>query len=130
MPLSTLSSLSRLTTLLMYFGLFFFLLIIITNHTLYPSLPRGVLVIALLLPLAFPAHGLLKAQRYTHAWTSFLSLYYLLFAIDLWSKGELRLGLPLFLLTVGLFFGCILYARFSPLPFRMPSSKKNKPQQG
>lgn len=128
MSFSTLSSLSRLTTLFMYFGLFLFLLISITTHTLYPSLPRGVLVIALLLPLAFPARGLLKAQRYTHAWASFLSLYYLLFAIDLWSKGEHHLGLPLFLLTVGLFLGCVFYARFSPLPFRGPKLKENKPK--
>mgnify|MGYP000888642205 FL=1 len=111
-------SISRLMALFSYIALFFFLVYLIVGNVIYPDLPRGPLVIGLLVPLLFPSRGLLRAQRYTHAWTSFLSLLYFVVATDLWSSGEHGVSSVIFLLTILLFTGCVLYSRYSPLPFR------------
>ncbi len=109
---------SRISTLVAYFGLFFFTIYCIVSNRIYPDQPRIFLIIGLLMPLVFPARGLLRARRFTHAWTSFLSLFYLVAATDIWVSGHPAIGSIYFLLTVILFISCILYARYSPLPFR------------
>ena len=113
---------SRISALLAYFALFFFTIFCIVSNTIYPEQPRMFLVIGLLMPLIFPARGLLRAQRFTHAWTSFLSLFYFIAATDIWVSGYPGIGSVYFLLTSILFVSCMLYSRYSPLPFR--ESKK------
>lgn len=109
---------SRIFTLVAYFALFFFTIYCIVSNQIYPDQPRIFLIIGLLMPLVFPVRGLLRARRFTHAWTSFLSLFYLVAATDIWVSGHPAIGSIYFLLTVILFISCILYARYSPLPFR------------
>lgn len=111
-------SISRISALLAYLALFFFSIFCIVANKIYPEQPRIFLVIGLLMPLVFPARGLLRAKRFTHAWTSFLSLFYLVAATDIWASGYPAIGAVYFLLTIILFVSCILYARYSPLPFR------------
>ncbi len=111
-------SVSRISTLFAYFALFFFTIFCIVTNKIYPEQPRIFLIIGLLMPLVFPARGLLRARRYTHAWTSFLSLFYLIAATDIWVSGHHAISSVYFLLTILLFVSCILYARYSPLPFR------------
>lgn len=109
---------ARITTLLAYFALFFFTIYCIIANKIYPDQPRIFLIIGLLMPLVFPARGLLRARRFTHSWTSFLSLFYLVAATDIWVSGSPALGSVYFLLTLLLFISTMLYARYSPLPFR------------
>lgn len=111
-------SISRISTLASYLALFFFTIFCIVTNAIYPEQPRIFLIIGLLMPLVFPARGLLGAKRFTHAWTSFLSLFYLIAATDIWVSGYPGIGSIYFLLTIILFVSTILYARYSPLPFR------------
>ncbi len=111
-------SISRISALVTYFALFFFTIFCIVANKIYPEQPRIFLIIGLLMPLVFPARGLLRAKRFTHAWTSFLSLFYLVAATDIWVSGYPAIGSVYFLLTILLFLSCILYSRYSPLPFR------------
>ncbi len=117
---------ARITTLLAYFALFFFTIFCIVTNKIYPEQPRIFLIIGLLMPLVFPARGLLRAHRFTHGWTSFLSLFYLVAATDIWVSGHPGLGSIYFLLTILLFLGSMLYARYSPLPFRERDYPENK----
>ena len=116
--MSPIVPISRISALLAYFALFFFSIFCIVTNQIYPEQPRMFLVIGLLMPLVFPARGLLRARRFTHAWTSFLSLFYFIAATDIWVSGSPALGSVYFLLTAILFISCILYSRYSPLPFR------------
>src|SRR5699024_5442727 len=111
-------SISRISALVTYVALFFFTIFCIVANKIYPEQPRIFLIIGLLMPLVFPARGLLRAKRFTHAWTSFLSLFYLVAATDIWVSGYPAIGSVYFLLTILLFLSCILYSRYSPLPFR------------
>lgn len=117
-------SISRISALLAYFALFFFTIFCIVTNKIYPEQPRIFLIIGLLMPLVFPARGLLRAKRFTHAWTSFLSLFYLVAATDIWVSGNPAIGSVYFLLTIILFLSCIFYSRYSPLPFR--EEKQNR----
>ncbi len=121
-------SISRMGALFSYLALFFFSIFCIVTNKIYPEQPRIFLVIGLLMPLVFPARGLLRAKRFTHAWTSFLSLFYLIAATDIWASGYPAIGSVYFLLTIILFVSCILYARYSPLPFREDGSESQKAQ--
>lgn len=66
------------------------------------------------LPLLFPLFGILRGRRYTHQWTSMLSLAYV-------AEGLVRaasdqgtsqmLALAEVILATGLFAGCLGHAR-------------------
>lgn len=121
---------ARLTTLFSYAGLFLFLIYGIVTRTFYPDQPELILLLALITPLLFPLRGLLQAKRYTHAWASFLFLFYYIVATDIWVRGAIPAASVIFLLTTGLFLGAALYARFSPLPFHgFDSDREGKHQQ-
>ena len=66
------------------------------------------------LPLMFPLRGLLHGRAYTYAWTSFLALYYFFIGVgDAYSDNVDRLyGIIMVVASVGLFLGCMLYARY------------------
>lgn len=65
-----------------YFGLF--TLLLVGTLTFSPPLhfPVWLALPVLLVPLLFPLRGLLAGRPYTFAWTSLLSLAYLLHGID------------------------------------------------
>ncbi|GAA5102916.1 hypothetical protein GCM10023338_20750 [Wohlfahrtiimonas larvae] len=95
----------------------------------YINMPEGVLLITLVVPLLFPLRGLLQAKRYTHAWGSFLSCWYLVIGVDVWVENP-ALSATILLCTTIWFTGMVLFARFSPLDWKeipKPRAKtKNK----
>ncbi|MCF2948944.1 DUF2069 domain-containing protein [Paraglaciecola aquimarina] len=70
-------------------------------------------VIFWIIPILLPSIGLIKGKPYTHAWTNFIVMYYLLhgftavYAID----GERLYALIEIILCFVLFTGCSFYAR-------------------
>lgn len=65
------------------------------------------------LPLLLPLHGMIKAKPYTHAWASFLVLFYLTHAITVLYADPLQRPFAVveLLLSVAMFVGCCLFAR-------------------
>lgn len=66
----------RWLTLISFFGLMLTLLgwIILAPHA--DNYPTAAMLLLGVVPLLFPLRGLLYARPYTHAWTSFLMLFY------------------------------------------------------
>ena len=103
----------RWVALIGYFGLFGLLLLWFAWLE-----PPGLSPVALALilwagPLLFPLRGLLHGRPYTHAWTSFLALFYFAFGVFHVSGPMERPWLAW--LDIGfsalLFFGAICYVR-------------------
>lgn len=71
-------------------------------------------VLLLVLPLLFPARGLLKDRRYTWRWTGFMTLVYFCVGIsELVSNPQLRLyGFGTTISSTLLFLSSIYYARY------------------
>lgn len=101
--------LSRILTLLSYFGL----LILLTSWItwLAPNLryPVALVLIVLVGPLLLPLRGLLYERSYTHIWTSFLALFYFVLGVDAVAAGAppsllgwLQIGLSLMLFMTSL----------------------------
>lgn len=76
-----LEKLFRALTLISFFGLMLTLLawIFIAPHA--ENFPIAAMLILGLVPLLFPMRGLLYGRPYTHAWTSFLMLFYFSHAV-------------------------------------------------
>ncbi|MGM0563246.1 MAG: DUF2069 domain-containing protein [Pseudomonadota bacterium] len=97
---------------------FFFLLALILSWNTLIAPPERAMVVPILLfqalPLMFPLRGILHGRAYTHAWTSFLALYYFFIGVgDAYSDDTDRLyGLMMIAASVGLFVGAMFYARF------------------
>lgn len=82
----------RWLTLLSYFGLMLTLLawILLAPHS--ENFPTFAMLVLGVVPLMFPLRGLLHARPYTHAWTSFLMLFYFAHAVgELYSGDSMRL---------------------------------------
>ncbi len=110
---------ARKMTLLSYFSLMGLLIFGITQRGIYPDTPRAILLLGLVGPMMLPLRGLLRGKRYTHAWSSFLSLLYVVFAVDAWAaKVDIALAASELLLAILWFSGCVLYARLSPQAWR------------
>lgn len=79
------------------------------------SLPVGLVLFFLLLPLSFPLLGMLRGKVYTHAWMSMLILLYLVHGIgEAWSTPEDRLYASLeILLSLIIYIGSMAYVRLS-----------------
>lgn len=65
-------------------------------------------------PLLFPLRGILYGRPYTHAWASYLSLFYFTHGtMEAWSNPVARpWALLEIILATTLFTACILYARW------------------
>lgn len=104
----------RWLSLSCYFGLL--ILVISWNTLLSPSqhYPTGMILLLTALPLLFPLWGMLNGKAYTHAWVSFLSMYYFFLGVgDAYSDPQDQVyGLLMVGLSIGLFFGSMYYARF------------------
>jgi len=88
---------------------------------LLPPPPGLVLpfLVLMLAPLLIALRGLLHGRRYTCAWTSLLSVFY--FAHGVAAAGtpgiSRTLGLIEVALSLGLFTGCVMYAKLTrPAP--------------
>lgn len=105
--------LSRITTLLGYFGLLIFIPL---WHLLVEPLAAEFISITLLVqigPLMFPLRGLLHGKVYTHAWSMYLALFY--FVIGIWYAGDEStryFGIGFSLLSILFFMGTMLFTRF------------------
>ena len=105
--------LSRVLTLVSYFGLLFLLLLWAVWLAPHPRFPVALVLMVTVVPLLLPLRGLLHGRVYTHAWTTFLALFYFVISVDdiagalapVWLAW-LELGLSL-----GLFSGCVAYTR-------------------
>ena len=81
---------------------------------LAPLRPGGSMLALKALPLLFPVFGILRGKRYTHLWTSLLSLVYVAEgAVRAFSdQGASRtLAMAEILLATLLFAGCLGHAR-------------------
>lgn len=107
--------LARITTLAGYFGLF--ILLMIWKTWLAPSAhyPVSLVLIVLVGPLLLPLRGLLHGRPYTHAWTSFLALFYFVIGVDDIAGGtpEKLLAWLEVILSITLFTGCLAYVRLA-----------------
>lgn len=107
--------LARITALFGYFGLLALLMIWIIWLTPHNTrhLPTSLALILLVGPLMFPLRGLLHGRAYTHAWASFIALFYLFLGIsEAWSSSEQRLLASLEILFSSLLYlGAMFYAR-------------------
>lgn len=96
-----------------YFGLFGLLLLWLAWLEPSPWMPVSLALILLVGPLLLPLHGLLHGRPYTHAWTSFLALFY--FAVGVFdAAGPMRKPWLAWLeigFSVLLFLGAMSYAR-------------------
>lgn len=117
----TRSPLWRLMSLLGIFGLI--ALLMVWEIWLAPSatstkglfiLPRSLVLLFMVVPLLFPLRGILNGRPYTHAWASFLALFYFMHGVgEAWAGTDTAyLGLLEVLFSVMLFIGAILFARF------------------
>lgn len=84
---------------------------------LAPLRPGGSTLVLKALPLLAPIFGLLRGRRYTHQWTSMLSLAYAMEGIvrAMTESGVRRwLALTEIVLAVALFVTTAFYAKISP----------------
>lgn len=107
---------ARISALIGYFGLFILMMVWIIWLTPPEStrLPKSLALLLLVGPLMFPLRGLLNGRAYTHAWVSFLALFYLFLGIsEAWtgSKQPLLTALEIAFSSL-LYLGAMFYARF------------------
>ena len=107
--------LSRITSLLSWFALFF--LMLSWNTFLAPSqhFPISLVLIFMVGPLLFPLRGLLQGKAYTHAWASFLIMLYFIHGIqEAWANPDERiLAILEILFSTAFYISAILYARLA-----------------
>lgn len=120
--------LARISALLGYFGLLGLLMVWIVWLT--PSharhLPTSLSLLLLVGPLMFPLRGLLHGRAYTHAWASFIALFYLFLGVsDLWSGSEQPLLASLeVLFSTLLYLGAMFYARLRGKQLKAEAEEK------
>jgi len=106
--------LARVAALAGYFGL---LLLFLNWYTwLSPSgrFPVSLVLIVMVVPLLFPLRGLLHGRPYTHAWTTFLALYYFTLGVGTaFADPDDRIfGILQVVFSLLLFTGAMFYARW------------------
>lgn len=76
------------------------------------------LAAALAVPLAFPLPGLVRGRRYTYAWASLLTPFYLALALTELAAGPAPRGYALAatLLALGAFTASVAYVKLSRSP--------------
>ena len=103
----------RIVALMGYFGLFSLLLLWFAWLEPPVRIPIALVLILLVGPLLFPLRGLLYGQFYTHAWTTFLALFYFMTGA-FHAAGPMRLPWLAWLgmgFSTMLFVGAICYVR-------------------
>ncbi len=78
----------RILTLISFFGLMISLTVWITLVPHSDSYPKAAWLIIGVVPLLFPLRGILHGKPYTHAWASFMMLFYFTHGIgELYSSA-------------------------------------------
>lgn len=100
-------------TLVSHFGLFGLWLLWLTWLEPPQQIPIALALILLVGPLLLPMRGLLYGRPYTHAWTSFLALFYFIVGVFEAAGPMARPGLAWLAIAFSLllFFGTLLYVR-------------------
>ena len=116
--------LSRIVTLSSYFGLMILLLLWVTWLAPHPRYPVALVLMVSVVPLLLPLKGLLYGRVYTHAWTTFLALFYFVISVDDIAGGMVSPWLAWLELSfsVGLFGGCVAYTRLRGRQQRMSAA--------
>jgi uncharacterized membrane protein len=74
--------------------------------------PTALMLIVFVVPLLFPLRGLLHAKPYTHAWTSFLMLFYFTIGVgEYYADNTSLYGLSCTLLSALCFCSCIAFVK-------------------
>jgi uncharacterized membrane protein len=109
------SQIWRKTALIGYFSLLGLLLLWFAWLEPPARIPVALVLILLVGPLLFPLRGLLYGRLYTHAWTSFLALFYLAVGIFYVAGPMARPWLAWLSISFSglLFLGAVLYVRTS-----------------
>lgn len=105
----------RIISLISFFGLMISLLIWILLAEHSENFPVAAWLIIGVMPLLFPMRGILYGKTYTHAWASFLMLFYLAHGIGELYSGDAIIWYPLFevLFSSSFFIAANLYVRSS-----------------
>ncbi len=121
----TIVSFYRWLTLISFFGLMLSLLgwIILAPHA--ANYPTAAWLLIGVVPLLFPMRGLLYAKPYTHAWTSFLMLFYFTYSVgEVYSSEQFSLYATLALIFSSLCFcSTILFVKMQA---KMRKASQNK----
>ena len=106
---------ARAATLVGYLGLIALLLAWLTLLAPPPPSVISLTIVLLVGPLLFPLRGLLKGRRYTHAWSSLLSLLYFVHGVANAPGGgpETLLGSAEIALSLLFFAGAVSYVRLT-----------------
>jgi len=90
-------------------------------------IPRSLVILFMVGPLLIPLRGLLYGRPYTHAWTSFLAMFYFLHGVGQAWAGEqfAYLGGLEVLFSLMLFLGAIFYARFRSRELKAAQGSEN-----
>ncbi|MBE2293723.1 MAG: DUF2069 domain-containing protein [Phycisphaerales bacterium] len=114
-------------TLVGYFGLFGVLLLWYVWLEPPSRVPTALVLILLLGPLLLPLRGLLHGRPYTHAWSSFLALFY--FVVGIFNAAGIMARPWLAWLEIGLsllwFLGAILFVRACARTRQIPPLKSS-----
>lgn len=117
----------RWLTLVSYFGLMLTLLgwILLAPHA--DHYPTAAMLLIGVVPLLFPLRGLLYARPYTHAWTSFLMLFYFSHSIGELYSGDSVLIYPLLALIFSslCFCGSIVFVKVEAKTRNESQNKNN-----
>lgn len=112
--MQTKTKIARFVALLGYFGLLFFL--VAWYAWLMPSkyFPVSLTLIVMVSPLLFALKGIIAGKPYTHAWTSYLALFYFAHgSSQAWVMEDDRIYASIEAgLSVVLFWGVVMFARY------------------
>lgn len=103
----------RQIALLSFFGLMLHLMLWIIWLAPSKHFPTAMVLLVMVVPLLFPLRGILHGRAYTHAWTGFLALLYLIHGIGDYVVNpaeRIYSGIEV-ALSLALFFSCAFYAR-------------------
>lgn len=116
---------ARVAALSGYFGLLG--LLFLWYAWLAPStrFPVALSLVVVIGPLLFPLRGILYGRPYTHAWTSFLALFYFVLGVGVvWvDRDERWFGILQVAFSVLLYVGAMLYARWRGRELKTPSAE-------
>jgi len=121
----------RSLSLIGYFGL---IILIFCWHLWIEPLPAEFISITLLMqlgPLMFPLRGILNGKAYTHAWASYLALFYVVMGVWYAATEDSRLfGILVCLFSLIFFIGAIFFARYQGKSKQMNGVENGLNQQG
>lgn|SRR5690554_4137117 len=105
----------RILSLISFFGLMISLLvwILVAEHS--ENFPVAAWLIIGVMPLLFPLRGILYGKTYTHAWASFLMLFYIAHGIGELYSGDAIIWYPLLevIFSSSFFIAANMYIRIS-----------------